>query len=181
MPPGIEILSLKDIGCEDELPETGRTLNENAFQKAQYVYEKYGWNCFADDTGLEVEALDGRPGVRSARYAGPACRAADNIQKLFAELKNENNRKARFRTVIASFIDSETNYFEGQIDGSITVDEKGDGGFGYDPVFQPAASNLTFAEMSPEQKNERSHRSESIKKFVDWLASNKKRLDQENS
>ena len=181
MPPEIEILSLKDIGCEDELPETGRTLNENAFQKAQYVYEKYGWNCFADDTGLEVEALGGRPGVRSARYAGPACRSSDNIEKLFTELKNENNRKARFRTVIASFIDSETNYFEGQIDGSITVEEKGEGGFGYDPVFLPDSSDLTFAEMSSEQKNQRSHRSESIKKFVQWLELNKTKLSQSDN
>lgn len=169
MPAGIEILSLKDIGCNEELRETGRSLNENAFQKAQYVYEKYGWNCFADDTGLEVDALGGRPGVYSARYAGPACRTSDNIAKLLIELKNEQNRKARFRTVIASYIDSEITYFEGEIDGTITETERGDSGFGYDPVFLPKTSFQTFAEMSAEEKNKSSHRAESIKKFVQWL------------
>ena len=169
MPASVEILSLRDIGCDDDLPETGRTLNDNAFQKAQYVYEKYGWNCFADDTGLEVQALGGRPGVISARYAGPACRASDNINKLLAELKNESNRTARFRTVIACFIENEVLYFEGQIDGNITENLKGDSGFGYDPVFRPNGSELTFAEMTAEQKNLNSHRSESIKKFIAWL------------
>ncbi|HNS11836.1 MAG TPA: non-canonical purine NTP diphosphatase [Bacteroidia bacterium] len=174
MPDNIEILSLKDIGCEDELPETGRTLNDNAFQKAQYVFEKYGWNCFADDTGLEVQALGGRPGVLSARYAGPACRASDNIEKLLTELKNEENRAARFRTVIACFLDKEVLYFEGQINGTITTNERGEGGFGYDPVFLPEGSDLTFAEMTAEEKNKRSHRSESIRKFVHWLELNSK-------
>jgi len=174
MPANIEILSLKDIGCDEELPETGRTLNDNSFQKAQYVFEKYGWNCFADDTGLEVQALGGRPGVISARYAGPACRASDNILKLLTELKNEENRAARFRTVIACFLEKEVLYFEGQVNGTITTDERGDGGFGYDSVFLPQGSDLTFAEMSPEEKNRISHRSESIKKFVSWLELNTK-------
>lgn len=172
MPENIEILSLKDIGCEDELPETGRTLNDNSFQKAQYVFEKYGWNCFADDTGLEVQALGGRPGVISARYAGPACRTSDNIEKLLTELKNEENRAARFRTVIACFLDKEVLYFEGQVNGTITTVERGEGGFGYDPVFLPEGSEQTFAEMSAEAKNRMSHRSEGIKKFVRWLELN---------
>ncbi|MBP6335452.1 MAG: RdgB/HAM1 family non-canonical purine NTP pyrophosphatase [Bacteroidia bacterium] len=180
MPAEIEILSLKDIGCDDELPETGRTLNENAFQKAQYVHEKYGWNCFSDDTGLEVQALGGRPGVISARYAGPACRASDNIQKLLTELKNEENRNARFRTVIACLIDSEVHYFEGQVDGLITETESGDKGFGYDPVFKPSSSEITFAEMTPEEKNQRSHRAESIRKFVDWLKLRKDLTETQN-
>ncbi len=169
MPPNVEILSLKDIGCEEELPENGRNLNENSLQKAQYIYEKYGWNCFADDTGLEVNALSGRPGVQSARYAGPACRSEDNIQKLLTELKNEENRAARFRTVIACILDSQVHYFEGLVEGYITENERGDGGFGYDPVFRPASSDLTFAEMDPEEKNRISHRGKSMNKFVSWL------------
>ncbi len=169
LPPGIEILSLKDIGCTDELPETGSTLDANAYQKARYVYEKYGWNCFADDTGLEVKALGGRPGVLSARYAGPACRASDNINKLLSELKNESDRSARFRTVIASIIDSEVNYFEGQVQGRITESGRGDGGFGYDPVFVPLDSEKSFAEMSSEEKNQMSHRARSVDRFIAWL------------
>jgi XTP/dITP diphosphohydrolase len=169
LPPGIEILSLKDIGCSDELPETGNTLDANAYQKARYISEKYGWNCFADDTGLEVKALDGRPGVLSARYAGPACRADDNINKLLSELKNESDRSARFRTVIASVIDSEVNYFEGQVHGRITESCRGKAGFGYDPVFMPLDSEKTFAEMSPEEKNRMSHRARSVDGFITWL------------
>lgn len=169
LPPGIEILSLKDIGCSDELPETGNTLDANAYQKARYIAEKYGWNCFADDTGLEVKALGGRPGVLSARYAGPACRASDNINKLLSELKNESDRSARFRTVIASVIDSEVNYFEGQVHGCITESCRGEAGFGYDPVFMPLDSEKTFAEMSPEEKNRLSHRARSMDSFITWL------------
>ena len=123
-----------------------------------------------------MSALGGRPGVVSARYAGPACRASDNILKLLTELKNEENRAARFRTVIACFIEKEVLYFEGQVNGTITTEERGEGGFGYDPVFLPEGSDLTFAEMPPEEKNRMSHRSESIKKFVSWLELNAKDL-----
>ncbi|REJ82536.1 MAG: non-canonical purine NTP diphosphatase [Bacteroidetes bacterium] len=168
----IEILSLKDIGCVEELPETGRTLEENALQKAQYVYEKYGWNCFSDDSGLEVDALGGRPGVRSARFAGPHARSKDNIVKLLTELREVENRNAKFRTVIALIRNTNVYYFEGEIQGMIIKEEKGDGGFGYDSVFQPAGFEFTFAEMSDLEKNEISHRGIAVKALVKWLQEN---------
>lgn len=152
LPDSIEILSLKDIDCEDEIAETGSTIPDNAFIKARYIYEKFGMNCFADDTGLEVDALDGRPGVYSARFAGPACRAADNIKKLLTELKGIENRKANFRTSICLMIDGVSTNFEGRVDGVITMAEEGENGFGYDPVFLPNGYTKTFAQMSDEEK-----------------------------
>lgn len=170
LPDSIEILSLKDIDCEDEIAETGSTIPDNAFIKARYIYEKFGMNCFADDTGLEVDALDGRPGVYSARFAGPACRAADNIKKLLTELKGIENRKANFRTSICLMIDGVSTNFEGRVDGVITMAEEGENGFGYDPVFLPNGYTKTFAQMSDEEKNAISHRGVAIRKLVDYLS-----------
>lgn len=169
LPQGISLLSLKDIGCSDELPETGSTLEANASQKARYVFEKYGRKCFADDTGLEVVALDGRPGVLSARYSGTSCNAEDNLKKLLLELKGESNRMARFKTVIALYLTEIPVLFEGIIQGSISESATGSGGFGYDPVFIPEGYSVSFAEMTPEQKNGMSHRFLAIQKFTGWL------------
>ena len=165
----IEILSLQDIGCTDELPETGNTLRKNAEQKARYIQDKYGCNCIADDSGLEVDALDGRPGVYSARYAGTPADANENIKKLLGEMNREENRKAKFRTVIALRIGELTHFFEGEIIGEITLQLRGDRGFGYDPVFVPNGFHVTFAEMAAELKNRISHRAIAVKKLVDFL------------
>jgi XTP/dITP diphosphohydrolase len=170
LPDSIEVLSLKDIDCEDEIAETGSTISDNAFIKARYIYEKFGMNCFADDTGLEVDALDGRPGVFSARFAGPACRSEDNVKKLLTELKGIENRKANFRTAICLMIDGVATSFEGRVDGVITNDESGDKGFGYDPVFLPNGFDKTFAQMTDEEKNAISHRGVAVRKLVDYLS-----------
>lgn len=169
MPAGINILSLKDIECFEELPETSDTLEDNAAQKAYYVYDNYGHNCFSDDTGLEIEVLDGRPGVYSARYAGPECRAEDNIQKILAEMKGEENRDAAFRTIISLVIDGREFQFEGQVEGQIIPEKWGDQGFGYDPIFLPDGYEESFAQMTVEEKNIISHRGLAVKKLIQFL------------
>ncbi len=165
----LEILSLSDIGCNEEIDETGSTLDENAMIKAAYVQERYGYDCFADDTGLEVEALGGAPGVYSARYAGDACRAEDNMQKLLSEMKNLDNRKAHFRTVIALRLEGETHLFEGVIRGAIIREKRGSEGFGYDPIFVPEGYDRTFAELGSEVKNNISHRAVATTKLMQFL------------
>lgn len=165
----LEILSLSDIGCHEEIEETGSTLDENAIIKATYVHERYGYDCFADDTGLEVEALGGAPGVYSARYAGEACQAEDNMRKLLAQMEHKENRKAQFRTVIALCCNGEQHLFEGVIRGTITRVKRGSDGFGYDPVFMPEGYDRTFAELGDEAKNRISHRSLATEKMVQYL------------
>lgn len=165
----LEILSLTDIGCNEEIDETGITLNENALIKATYVKERYGFDCFADDTGLEVDALEGAPGVYSARYAGEACRPEDNMEKLLAEMKDTENRRAQFRTVIALRCNGENHLFEGVIRGSIIREKKGNEGFGYDPIFMPEGYDKTFAELGTEVKNQISHRAVATGKLMHFL------------
>jgi len=165
-----ELLSLKDIGCTEEIPETAETIEENSMQKAEYVYKKYKTDCFADDTGLEIEALNGRPGVYSARYAGEEKNMTKNIEKILSELKGAENRKARFKTVISLILNGEKYQFEGIVNGKIIEQKKGDSGFGYDPVFVPEGYNQTFAEMSAEEKNKISHRGRAVQKLVKFLA-----------
>jgi XTP/dITP diphosphohydrolase len=170
LPPMFQLLSLEDIGCLEEIPETADTIEGNAILKANYVTQNYGYNCFADDTGLEVEALNNAPGVYSARYAGPGRNAADNMHKLLEELKSKDNRKARFRTVICLMIRGEEYIFEGIVEGTISAIPRGEGGFGYDPVFIPEGESRTFAQMSLEEKNNMSHRGKAIaalKKFLE--------------
>lgn len=166
---GIQIVSLKEAGIHEELPETGNSLEENAFQKSNRVYSKFGLNCFADDTGLEVEALNGEPGVYSARYAGEYASFKENIDKLLKALEGKANRKARFRTVISLILDATEFRFEGIIHGQIAEYPVGHGGFGYDPVFIPEGSSLTFAEMEPAMKNKISHRALAVDKLVKFL------------
>ena len=172
VPKGIEILSLKDINCNEELPETNPTLQENALQKAKYIFDNYGFNCFADDTGLEIEALGGAPGVYSARYAGEDCKAEDNMQKVLEKLEHEDNRNAKFRTVIALIIIGEENLFEGECSGKITKTKSGVEGFGYDPIFTPEGHGITFAEMSKQEKGAISHRGRAVANLVDYLTTN---------
>lgn len=167
----IELLSLKDIGCHDDIPETSDTLEGNALQKAKYVYERYHIDCFADDTGLEVEALDGAPGVYSARYAGEGHNSEENIWKLLHELEGKDNRKARFRTVFALIINGKEHLFEGIVKGEIIATKRGTSGFGYDPVFVPEGFTQTFAEMSDAQKNKISHRAIGVNKLCKFLNS----------
>lgn len=164
-----EVLSLEDIGCQDELPETKDTLEGNSLQKARYVYEKFQVNCFADDTGLEVEALGGEPGVYSAMYAGPQRNNEDNIRLLLKNLEGKSNRRARFRTVISLIIDGKTEQLEGIVEGRIISEMKGEKGFGYDPVFVPDGYSVTFAQMSMDEKNKISHRGHAIRKLVKYL------------
>jgi XTP/dITP diphosphohydrolase len=167
---GIEILSLSDIRCVDELPETSDTLEGNSLQKASYLYQTYKLPCFADDTGLEVEALGGAPGVYSARYAGSQRSADDNIDLLLENLAGKKNRNARFRTVITLLgIEPEPIFFEGVIEGVITNERKGEHGFGYDPLFMPAGRERTFAQMSMSEKNELSHRARAVSGLVKYL------------
>lgn len=166
----IEVLSLDDIGCTDEIPETADTLEGNALQKAHYIYDKYGCNCFADDTGLEVAALNGGPGVHTARYAYPDRHDPKaNTLKLLSELDGVADRSARFRTVIALIIDGEERLFEGIVEGIIPTEERGTEGFGYDPVFAPNELGKTFAEVGPDVKNEVSHRARAVKKLADFI------------
>lgn len=169
IPERIKLLGLDDIQCTEEIPETQPTIEGNAAQKAFYVYEKFHHNCFADDTGLEVEALDNRPGVLSARYAGEAKNASDNMDKLLEELKNETNRNARFKTIISLVIDGEETLFEGIVEGTILKEKRGENGFGYDPVFLPKGSNRSFAEMNLSEKNKISHRALAVNKLVAYL------------
>ncbi|TVR39030.1 MAG: non-canonical purine NTP diphosphatase [Cryomorphaceae bacterium] len=172
-----ELLSLTDIGCHDEIPETADTLEGNALIKARFVQEHYGYDVFADDTGLEVDALGGAPGVFSARYAGPQKRSEDNIEKLLSELEGKSNRKARFRTSIALILENEEWLFDGIVEGQITTEPSGLGGFGYDPVFHPEGYSMTFAEMSSENKNQISHRGRAVRKLVEFLNARKKSLE----
>ena len=189
----IEVLSLKDIGCHVDIPETGTTLEENALQKAKYVYDNYHIDCFADDTGLEVDALNGAPGVFSARYASMAASTTSmtspvshdseaNMTRLLQELGNNNNRKARFRTVIALIIKKDVcpcgctsimniHKFEGIVEGQIIRERRGGEGFGYDPIFQPDGYNQTFAELGIEIKNQISHRARAVQKLAEFLKS----------
>ncbi len=164
-----KLLSLRDINCFDDIAETADTLEGNAAIKAHYIWDKFGRNCFADDTGLEVEALDGRPGVYSARYAGPEQNSAANLAKLLVEMDGKENRKARFRTVICLILQGKAYFFEGIINGHITKDRKGSDGFGYDPVFQPDGYSQTFAEMELKAKNEISHRGKATAQLITFL------------
>lgn len=165
----IKLLSLKDIGCNEEIPEDQATLEGNASQKAFYIYNKYGYNCFADDTGLEIEALNGEPGVYSARYAGDEKSAEANMDKVLAGLLKIKNRNARFRTVISLVIDGTEKQFEGIVEGTILNEKRGISGFGYDPVFQPTGFSKTFAEMNLTDKNKISHRGRAVEKLVLYL------------
>ena len=165
----LEILSLRDLGVADEIEETGTTLKENALLKAQYVSNNYAMACFADDTGLEVEALDGDPGVYSARFAGVPANNEKNIDKLLALLENQENKQARFRTVIALVKNDEQLFFEGIVEGEIIGKRRGRNGFGYDSVFLPNHFDRTFAEMDMEEKNLISHRAQAVKKLIDFL------------
>lgn len=173
---GIEVLSLNDIGCHEDIPEDADTLEGNAVQKARYIKEHYGYDCFADDTGLEVDSLGGAPGVYSARYASIADPAAEshdskaNMRRLLAELDGKTGRKARFRTVIALIYKGEEHLFEGIVNGTVTTEPHGTDGFGYDPVFAPEeADGRTFAEMTGEEKNAISHRGRATKKLCQFL------------
>jgi XTP/dITP diphosphohydrolase len=170
LPARFELITLAEAGLPDELPETGDTLEHNALQKARYARERTGLACIADDTGLEVRALDGAPGVHSARYAGPAKDPRANMEKLLAELAIATDRHARFRTVIALIDDAGEHLFEGTVEGTITDRPRGTGGFGYDPVFLPEMSDLTFAELPLKQKNAISHRGRAVWKLAMFLA-----------
>lgn len=169
VPPAVGILSLRDLDFIGDIEETGATLEENALLKARFIYEKFGLDCFADDTGLEVEALNGAPGVYSARYAGKEQNANRNMDKLLAELDDANNRRAVFKTVIALLIGGKAYLFEGAVPGVVTREKRGAAGFGYDPVFLPDGHSKTFAEMSAAEKNSISHRARAVNKLVDFL------------
>lgn len=164
-----EIVSLDDIGCSDDIEETGTTLEANALIKARYIKQKYGYDCFGDDTGLEVEVLNGAPGVYSARYAGNGHDAKANIKKLLQAMDGEKNRTARFRTVIALIMNGKEYLFEGEIKGKIITEERGTTGFGYDPVFVPDGCENTFAELGTDIKNSISHRALAIRSLCDFL------------
>lgn len=166
----IEILSLADINCFTDIPETADTLEGNASQKAMFIYQNYGLDCFADDTGLEVESLNGAPGVYSARYAGDGHDSKANMEKLLSEMKEKTNRKARFRTVISLIEKGEEHQFEGIVNGEIIKEKKGDAGFGYDPIFQPEGFNETFAELGNDIKNKISHRARAVTALCEYLA-----------
>lgn len=169
LPETIKILSLEDIGCFEEIPETADTIEGNAVLKANYVNSKYGYDCFADDTGLEVVALNGEPGVLSARYAGEQRNSDDNMNKLLEALSDQINRKAQFKTVIALNIKGKQTLFTGIAEGQITSEKTGNGGFGYDPIFQPLGYTETFAELSLEIKNEISHRGKATQELINFL------------
>lgn len=167
----VEIKSLKDINCVEDIPETQPTIEGNASQKAFYVYNNYGVNCFADDTGMEVDALNGAPGVYSARYAGESHNYEANLQKVLHEMTGKQNRKARFKTVISLVIDGVETQFEGIVNGILLTEKRGENGFGYDPIFLPDGYNQTFAEMAPELKNSISHRGIAVRKLTEYLLS----------
>lgn len=169
IPPGFDIVGLQDIGCNEDIKESANTLEGNADIKSMYVYENYGLDCFADDTGLEVESLGGKPGVYSARYAGEEGDADKNIDKLLFELSDIKNRKARFRTIISLVMKGEIKHFEGIVNGHIIEERKGSDGFGYDPVFMPENFSQTFAEMPLDLKNSISHRGIATRKLVEYL------------
>ncbi len=167
----IELLSLNDIGCEEEVPENHTTLEENAAEKASYIYKKYKLNCFADDTGLEIEALNNEPGVYSARYAGQEKNFNANIQKVIEKLQGIKNRRARFRTVISLIIEGKEIQLTGIVNGTILKEKKGTEGFGYDSIFQPDGYNKSFAQMSLKEKNKISHRGIAVRKLINYLKS----------
>ncbi|WP_026729164.1 non-canonical purine NTP diphosphatase [Flavobacterium denitrificans] len=167
----IQLLSLEDIGCLEDIPETANTIEGNAILKADYVTEKYGYDCFADDTGLEVHALNGEPGVYSARYAGEQKNADDNMNKLLEALKDEQNRNAQFKTVIALNLNGKQHLFTGIAKGEITLNKTGNQGFGYDPIFKPENYGETFAELPLETKNKIGHRGKATQQLIDFLNS----------
>lgn len=169
LPDSIKVKTLTDIGCLEDIPETADTLAGNAHQKSTYIAETYGLNCFADDTGLEVDALNGAPGVFSARYAGPQRNSEDNMDLVLANLAGKAKRSARFKTVISLIIKGEEIQFEGCVEGEITVAKSGLAGFGYDPIFKPNGFDKTFSEMTLDEKNQISHRGIAIRKLVDYL------------
>lgn len=171
LPDSIKVLSLSDIGCNEEIPETAATLAGNAIIKADYVTQGYGYNCLADDTGLAVDALDGAPGVYSARYAGDDCTPEDNIQKLLKTLETKDNRKAKFSTVIALNLQGKQYLFEGECKGEILTKKQGQYGFGYDPIFRPLGFDRSFAEITSDEKGAVSHRGKAIKKLECFLSS----------
>lgn len=168
----LSIKTLNELGCYDDIPETSDTLQGNASQKAHYLYDKYGCNCFADDTGLEVEALNGEPGVYSARYAGFEKDSEANMRKLLANLSGKENRKARFRTVISLIWEGKEYFFEGIVEGTILTEKHGSEGFGYDPIFQPNGYTKSFAELSMEEKNSISHRGQAVEKLLQFFKTN---------
>ncbi|TDE07005.1 non-canonical purine NTP diphosphatase [Flavobacterium sandaracinum] len=169
LPKSITIVSLESIGCLEDIPETAETIEGNAIQKANYVTEKYGFDCFADDTGLEVDALSGEPGVFSARYAGEQRNSEDNMNKLLVNLSDKNNRAAQFKTVIALNINGEQHLFTGIAKGKITLEKTGNEGFGYDPIFQPEGFSETFAQLSLNVKNKISHRGKATHQLICFL------------
>lgn len=171
IPEHIKLLSLEAIGCFEDIPETQNTIEGNAIQKANYIKENYGYDCFADDTGLEVEALNGEPGVFSARYAGEQRNADDNMNKLLNNLHNKNNRNAQFKTVIALQFNNKKHSFTGICEGEITTTKQGENGFGYDPIFKPKGYENTFAEMDLNLKNRIGHRGKAIAQLVEFLNS----------
>lgn len=166
-----QLITLAEAGIHADIPETADTLEGNASIKSRFVFELTDLNCFADDTGLEVEALNGAPGVYSARYAGEKCSFADNVNKLLHEMQDKDNRAAKFRTVISLILDEKEYFFEGVVDGEITREVNGTDGFGYDPVFKPTGFEKTFAEMTLEEKNKISHRARAVEKLVEFLKS----------
>ena len=169
LPNSIELLSLKDINCFDEINETETTLEGNAKLKANYITDNFGYNCFADDTGLEVKSLNGKPGVYSARFAGEPSDSEKNMQKLLSELEHKNNRKAQFKTVVSLNLDDENYLFQGICKGEILTEKQGEKGFGYDPIFKPEGFSESFADMTQEEKNTISHRGIAIQKLVEFL------------
>lgn len=171
IPKHIQLLSLKDIGCFEDVPETQSTIEGNAIQKAEYIKANYGYNCFADDTGLEVESLHGEPGVYSARYAGPQRDANDNMNLLLQNLQEKPSRSAQFKTVIALHLNDRLETFTGICKGEITKDKHGEKGFGYDPIFKAEGYDLTFAEISLDEKNRIGHRGKAVKLLVNFLSS----------
>lgn len=173
LPESITIVSLESIGCFEDIPETADTIEGNAIQKANYVTEKYGFDCFADDTGLEVDSLDGEPGVFSARYAGEQRNADDNMNKLLVNLSDKNNRAAQFKTVITLNLKGEQHLFTGIAKGAITLEKIGNQGFGYDPIFQPEGFTQTFAQLSLDVKNKISHRGKATQELIAFLKKSK--------
>lgn len=170
LPASVELVGPAALGCHDEIPETGDTLRDNALQKVQYIHDRFGVDCFADDTGLEVEALDGAPGVYSARYAGEPADFAKNRAKLLAALTGISNRRAQFRTVVSLILNGKTYFFEGIVKGRIIAEERGVGGFGYDSVFVPDGYDKTFAELPAAVKNSISHRARAMEQLNNFLA-----------
>lgn len=172
----LDIVGLEEIGCSEDIPETAATLEGNALLKARYVKEKYGYDCFADDTGLEIKSLNNEPGVYSARYAGEPSDPEKNVKKVLTLMQDTEDREARFRTVIALITDEETLTFEGIIKGAVIGEKRGNSGFGYDPIFVPDGHTLTFAEMGETTKNSISHRAVAMNKFTHYLAERNKQL-----